>query len=523
MPHSSHRHSVVLPLLALSVLGTAVVALPAGQNGLTAVTAAGETNAVFTLDSGMRGMSLPGAQTDLVVDPPVLEEGSALIAMESPTKLQVGPFTLTAIGGGYYVTKSGDAVTVAALTTPVLISLGAARVAVPAGMQWRVHGDALARWDSGIDAWMEARKVTALPERFLLEQQERLRALPQHDLLPAPEAHVGAFAEGNGTELPEALSRRKEKWVEQVLGVLRTAVEKDDAAAVQEIFLRPELADAFSAVRAQSVISSLLFSTPRTVALQQQLLPPLVADPDLWLLLSLQPSVSTVVWTLPAPDHSSEAEAVRLLAFPFADIRGEAGNEVSWERWQQSVLASVFAAKDPVLIVDALIVRLGKLAVDREQEGYPERARFIVQTLQAIHERLQGSALSTEATQTLQVISQFDRVGIVSSQESASSVSVDSHAASSAPADAFDPAATESQARLLLQRTGAAFSLETRIIPVDARHALIENIVYAGSSRDHTLTFTLNVERAEVSGIHEGTQEYPYALGMEAFMEWIRK
>ncbi|TSC60808.1 MAG: hypothetical protein Greene041662_40 [Candidatus Peregrinibacteria bacterium Greene0416_62] len=525
MQSTFHRHYVILPLLALSVLGTGAMALHGSSPALTAVsTPVGSSQGeIFDL-SGMHGMLLDGARMNMSGDLPILEAGSVLITANQPAQLQVAAFTLTVLGGGYHVTKSGDAVTVAALTAPVLVEAGTTlRAVVPAGMQWRSAGNGLTLWGDGIAAWMDARKVTALPKRFLEEQRDALRTIPVRDLLPEPQTSVSVFAEASLPELPEAEARRREKWVEEVLGVLRFSVEAEDAANVQKLLLQPDLAEAFSTVRAQSIASTLLFRAKRTTALEQQLLPLLTKDPDLWLLLSLHPAVSTVVWTLQAPEHSSEVEAVRLLSFPFADISDDPAHAAPWNRWEEGIIASVAAAKNPESIAQELIMRLGKLALEREVDGYPERARFIARALKTLGAPVKDS-LSLEAQEMLQHLSQLDSVDIRAMTETEAPVAAVRSISASVNADAsFDASFVESRTRSILRDAGAAFSLETRIIPVSATRALVENIVFAGSIRDRTLTFTLDVERSEVLGIHEGMTEYPYAMPIQAFAEWVRK
>jgi hypothetical protein len=459
---------------------------------------------------------------DLESAVPVLEEGSALIATNAPVQLRVGAYTLLSVGGGYHVTKSGNAVTVAALSAPVLVSVGSLRAAVPAGTQWRIQGETMPRWDAGIAAWMDARKVTSLPRRFAAEQQKALNAIVVHSILPDPQTEAQTFTPAIFPALPEALDRRKEKWIESVLGALRHHVDADDAVKVQQLLLRQDLAEAFSADRAKAVATALLFTTQCSVAMQQQLLPLLLDNPDLWLLLSLHPQVSTVVWTLPAPQHGGEAEAVRLLSFPYADIGDDAGNAVAWDRWEEGLRASVLAAKEPASVAGELIVRLGRLAIDREQEGYPERARSIAHALRALQNTLQES-ISPETTAVVNELSRLDRVDVRLSAEAASPVAA-STAIAESPAfkTSFDLALTESQVRAFLRGAGAAFSLETRIIPVEAHRAHIENIVFAGATHDRTFSMTIDIVNNEISAIREGEEEYPYAMPMGAFLEWIR-
>lgn len=521
MPHPSHRHWVVLPFLMLSILGSGPASIPSGSVGIAAVTAMTDAEESVDFPSGAQAALSEGAELDVKSDPPELRQGSVLISTHAPLRLRAGAFTLLSAGGGFHVTKNGDAVTVVALTAPVLVVVGPARAAVPAGMQWRSSGESLALWESGIDAWMDSRAVTDLPKRFVAEQEERLHALAVQDTLPSPRAHLNPFAEATLPELSQARERRRDQWVEEILGVLRGRVEANDAAGVQEMLLFTDLAEALKSGRASEVASMLLFAAPRDIAMQQLLLPLLARDPDLWLLLSLHPAVSTVLWTLPAPSHDGEHAAVRLLSFPYADVGDEAANAAAWGRWEEALLAAIRASPDGESITNALVVRLGALALEREEGGYPARARCLARALASLAKG-RTADLSPRAMHALAELSTLDRVATV--DPPASKPEPDEHpAASSSVEKRFDGSAVEARARHLLQSAGAAFTLQTRIIPLNADRALVEHVVFAGRTRDHAFTFTLDVTRNAVLEIREGTTEYPYALPMEAFTEWIRK
>ncbi|OGJ59797.1 hypothetical protein A2881_00820 [Candidatus Peribacteria bacterium RIFCSPHIGHO2_01_FULL_55_13] len=521
MPRPSHRHSVILPLLALSILGTGVAANSSG--GMQAVSAPflshGQTLIVHP--SGVQGIVLEGARMDETESIPELLEGSALIVSHAPIELRVGAFRVQSIGGGYHITKSGNGITVAALTTPVLLTKGALRAVVPVGMQWKITGESLPLWKEGAQAWMDARSVRPLPKRFWDEQRELLQTILVKNTLPEARVQIPLKPEAGVAELPEAGNRRAAEWSQSVLGVLRSRVESDDVITVQELLLRPDLAEAFSTPRARSVAATLLFSDDRSSAMQQQLLPILLSQSDLWLLLSLHPAVSTVAWTLPAPAHDGETAALRLFLFPYADRSDAAGHASAWNRWQEELLASVQASADRASIGNELIIRLGALAQSREEGGYPARARFIAATIFTLSKNI--PSVSPEARETLSVLKRLDRVEGRVLADSAPSSATKALEPVDAPEALFDALFVESQAREMLRSAGAAFSLETRIIPLNAHSALVEKIVFAGNGRDRTIDFTLDIGRSEVSRIREKGEEFAYALPIGAFVEWIRR
>lgn len=520
MRHPSHRHSVILPLLALSILGTGFAAhfSPSIQAVSAPLLSHGQTLLVHP--SGVQGILLEGARIDETESVPELLEGSALITSHAPIELRAGAFRVQSLGGGYHITKSGNGITVAALTAPVLLTKGALRAVVPAGMQWKISGESLPFWKEGAQAWMDARAVRPLPKRFRDEQRELLQTILVKNALPEARVQIPLKHEAGVAELPEAGNRRAAEWSESVLGVLRSRVESDDVLTVQELLLRPDLAEAFSTPRARAVTAALLFSENLSVAMQQRLLPVLLSERDLWLLLSLHPSVSTVTWTLPAPAHDGETAALRLLLFPYADRSDAAGHASAWSRWQEELLASVQASADSASIGSELIVRLGALAESREEGGYPARARLIAATLFTLSKNI--PSVSPKARETLSALERLDRVesGALEETAPASSANIEPVAA---PAALFDALLVESQARAMLRSAGAAFSLETRVIPLNPHSALVEKIVFAGNGRDRTLDFTLDIARGEISRIREKGEEYAYALPIAAFTEWIRR
>ena len=135
---------------------------------------------------GVQGIVLEGGRIDATESIPELLEGSALIASHIPVELRAGAFRIQSLGGGYHITKSGNGITVAALTAPVLLTKGALRAVVPAGMQWKTMGESLPLWKEE-QAWMDARAVRPLPKRFRDEQSQRLQTILIKNSLPKPE------------------------------------------------------------------------------------------------------------------------------------------------------------------------------------------------------------------------------------------------------------------------------------------------------------------------------------------------
>lgn len=152
-----HRWLVATPLFALCfVLSMGDVFFPA--------TAAITASATYTTDGRTLLDTMSGAQ---------LREGTVLVFSPEWTTLQAGAFRLSGWNGGFQVTLQQGVVTVAALTTPVLISDGMHSTLIPAFMQWK--GVSLKTPDDTLQSWYAPRAVQSLPTFFV---EDVLRALP---------------------------------------------------------------------------------------------------------------------------------------------------------------------------------------------------------------------------------------------------------------------------------------------------------------------------------------------------------
>lgn len=512
---STHRHSVVLPLLALLL---AVSAMGAQKSiPLNAQSAHGLS--VHALASGGSADIAAGSIWQDGYGEALLDEGSALVHSTAPAVVRIGSLRATVLGGGAFFSRDDASVTVAAVTGPVLVEAGKAFVAVPVGMQWTLYGDVLPLIEDGADAWIAARTLSPLPDRFLREERNALAALSASYDLPAsidgdvPQVPVAVLT----LQLSEALKRRSEEWREKVLGVLRSRIEREDIAAVQEILQRNDLADIRSSPHFTAVLMELALATT-SVAMQQTLLPVLATDPDTLLLLTLEPSLTDVAWTMESGHMGTERTAARVLAFPFADTVAGAGRGFAWGRWREDFGTFLASFENPRDAAIGSLDVLGRLATLRDRQGYPERARLLAHALLE-----HAGAISSDArgADTLEQLRNLDRV---SASTSSVSVVVSAPVASSAASEhSFDPALTQARARAILQSAGALVSLQTRITAEAEAIARIDDIVFGGSGIDRTVSFLLDTERRQVSGITEGSETFPFPMPWEDFVSWVTR
>ncbi len=524
MTHRAHRHYVVLPLLLLVTVCSTIAGTRGVQRASSDLIA---DNALLPLASGGSIDIDPGSIWVSDERGGELKSGAVLVHSSAPVIAYVNTLRITMLGGAVFLSKDASSVTVAAISAPVLVQDGETFIAVPAGMQWKTGKEHLPTLKVGIPAWLAARRVSPLPGRFLSEQQRRAMELPSATLLP--EAHDGpvpsseAFLDAG--QLPQAAARSMEERRKSVLGILRFAIEHDDVKAVQNLLLRHDLGDIWESQSARDVIAALLFTSPRSVALQQLLLPAVASDPDLLLLSSLLSITDTVSWTLPTDAFGMERLAARALAFPFGDTGTDAGRELPLQRWGEDIHVLLETETYSPQALKSVIGIFGPLAILREQQGYPERARLLAKILLEHGKKVQGE-LDREADGILASLRKLDTVDIHTMSEPASSV-VDSASASSSSALGagveFDRRETERQARSALLQAGAIISLETRIVPESADIARIENIVFGGTDRDRTVSFDLNLHRGLAAHIIDGTDEYPYAMPWGDFVRWMQR
>jgi hypothetical protein len=123
-------------------------------------------------------VSLGGCATGLVsgereakIDasaPPVLHDGALLVSARGLGTIVAGDWTVSALDGAFFLTQSPQSLTVAALSAPVLVSDGDARVLIPVGSQWRAA--ALSPLTDGIAPWKSTQDMKVLPADFIRKE-----------------------------------------------------------------------------------------------------------------------------------------------------------------------------------------------------------------------------------------------------------------------------------------------------------------------------------------------------------------
>lgn len=521
MPTKRHRHFLVLPLFALSVALSTVL---------------GSFHAHLLqdpVDSPVRTIGtariLPDADADLDFEahPPVLLRGGVLFATDSIGHLRVFGRDLSIAGGAFYVSFHEEKVTIAALSAPVLVKEGAARTIIPIGQQWTMRSEKLPLLDDGITQWISARRSHPLPERFLREHLDRVTRLVSSSPSTIHTAELAWRSPLPFTifTLPAARMRVQEDEDTNVVLRLRDHVLSDNVQGALQIIADPSTARVWKSPRIHDRIVSLLLSDKCSLSMMQVLFP-LVSDGEDGLLLKLHPRLAPLAWTYTSLEPiSDESLWLMIMAFPLVDTESEGNHTFAWQRWSDALVDAVKNRNDSVSTASAFLEFLGPLVELRERAGYPKRARLLADALLRLSGIGKGD-LTPAAQEIASTLAQWDRVRLapLASQPKPTLENDQTEEGDPVRNDArYDPSLVERSARALLSSAGAIFSLETRLIPLRSGTASVEAVVFGGSSTDRTASFTLQIDRREVSEITVDGVSYPLAMPWHTFVRWVQR
>ncbi len=521
----AHRHFLAAPCFLLTIAAIALGGLGASSQEFVHWEEHPAGN-VFSL-TGVRGMVSLGGNIDISGEEIELREGSVLLSSDGLATLRASRFALLGLAGAFHATLQGDVLSVAAISSPVLILDGERRMLVPMGLQWRGTVSSLPSLDAGLGPWADARSAQSLPTHFQEDQLRRIALLPEpEETLPTSRMSLPLSFWKLSYLLPKAQERWGERWSDGVLGVLRQRIERGDEEGARALLGDPRFADALSSARGAQVLLSLLLRAPEGSNLESSILSMLQEGHEsLWLLTALHPRYRALAWTLPHPAVSEESQAALLFALPQSDILPEALLPFTLERWAQAVSS----LRDPVPFLEELVARLSPFIARLEEQGYPERARHLAQVLLFLAEP-HDSSLSLEARDLLQRMETMDQVSLdpvdwealqAPAEEEVVSGEEEKEVAD-APQD-FNAQEAEGRAYQLLREAGGLFTIETELhaLSPDVVHA--SSVVFASPAGERLFDLDIDVARGVVREVSVDGEEFPYEVPLRSFAEWARK
>ncbi|MFA7681936.1 MAG: hypothetical protein WCX61_02810, partial [Candidatus Peribacteraceae bacterium] len=267
------------------------------------------------LTHGVQAVLFPGARGEVSDGIPRITDGSILVSSAGLAEMTVGGMKMFILQGAAHITVQAETVTVAALTAPLLVDAGGRYVLIPAGMQWR--GNSLfSENGAGIEAWQNARKITATPAHFTRKQFQHLLTLSAPD---------------EQEENSSAFNREQQDLHDDVQRLISSIGQPDFARLLVDV----------------------------------------TQDERLWLLTLIHPDFYKAAWALPV-SVSPEAQRTALFVFPQADRASEGFVRPVYDLWLHDALAYLHAQDDAV--VHAFGQILQTQATEFRTHEYPLRS-----------------------------------------------------------------------------------------------------------------------------------------------------
>jgi hypothetical protein len=463
---------------------------------------------------------------------PELYDGSGLFAADGLLHVSLGNGrTVQALDGLVHLTRYDDAIVVAAISTPALVSIHEKRVLVAPGRQWRSDGSPLPSEGAGLPIWLRARETSAIPRSTLQEQVHNSALLPV-----AAEPHVQSsgglslLLPSSVPLLPGARERTDNAHRQDALRNLAAAVDARRSDTVTEQLQQGILAASLHLPDVQQALAGLLLQSADHADSAAPLAAALARNPDLWLLCTLHPRVSAVTGVFAEPLLTGDALLIDTLMLPGADVRSDPLGDMALRRWAERAADTLLDTADPLVLLEPFVHQMdGHIEALMAME-YPERAHALAARaidVVSTHVRALDPA-------SLAILDRWQRLDAVSTapvqmQDIAPPVEPSESAkpgVSTAPEQLAErtvpDAEVEAKVLALLAEAGAMFTLTTEVSITGDTTADVRKIVISTPTRDRTFSFTIDVERRTVRSVVEAGTEYLYELPLEQFMAWAR-
>ncbi len=512
-----HRLYVVLPLfLAIAWMGVSGNS-HASLLDAVSLTQSGSLTMIDTDRIALEGgrVTATGATIEI--------HESSLIAGKSLMILQADGFTVEGWNGVFEADASAQQkLTIAALTTPVLLKRDLERWIVPVGMQLTIS-DQPSALSGSIADWISARRPLALPDHYLRErlpEADRLMTLLAIHPLVADQSFLPPLI-GHNFRLPAAEQEAKKHDASQRLADLSAVLNHGDVAAFDALISNPLTGDALNHADRQDLLTvlSLALSVKRDVQILSAL-----NDADTVALLRFHPLLRDRVSL--SSDAAANARLLLLsqMLIPVSDRDEAAVSPLAVQAWQNGWQ---MLAESGALTSDTLNVVLPTITADivaLDTAGYPERARGYAAALVAGIEQLPDN-LSADALVSLdQLRSVYD---IARSVTSVDPVTVPAPAAVTAiPAAIIAPVGQvvmpENDVRSMLIAHGCMFTAQSALRQKEGGAYLVDSVVIGTPAGDTLISFTFDPVQNLVTDIEKDGQILPYSLSLEKYLEWVR-
>lgn len=493
MSTHKHRHAVVLPVFLCLVLTQAGMIRSEVRADLTAqVATAAVSDAVRLVPEG-RAVIRDGVR-------PLIEQGTVLVYGSRVVRAHVGIAELLTVHGGYFVSRQGTSVTVAAIVSPVLVRLPGQVLVVPAGSQLRLRGD------SGIGAETLGQSLQPVPHEFL----ER-RRLVITQALAASDSQMQSITDPSWREtsamsflqLPAARERVQADLQERErMDWLRSveSITPDQLGVVlQDHTLLPDESARIEVLRRTA-------HRPTLGSLVLQTVPE-----DVQWLAYVHPELQKSAW-LAYQDVAAPAIPMPvLLQFPVTDTDEKPAGEAIVRVFGRAVLSLDPEDQSRVLMA------MEPFVTQARAHGLSERLSWYAEALAPID----SAAVSPSAQSVLAALKDWDAP--VLPPEPVDPVVQHSSVASTAVVPtSFNAVEAETALRNLLQEAGAIFTTQTTLQARAPEQIVVQGIVFARGQNHNVYTLRYDSTTQMIYDIVQDGTALPYPMPLPAFAAWAR-
>lgn len=508
----AHRHVLLAPAFFVMVslmLGQATLASP--ETSLLAREATTSSRGVV-LPGG--SVLLPSLDATYSVDDVVeLHQGSMLANAHG--MLTVGfssSGSVTGWNGGFFALRERRSLTVATITTPVVVRLGSGTLLVPMGMQWTLPLGVIPT-DTGADltAFLHTNSAGPLPRSFL-EEQRRALAAPLTPAAPVARnlrTSISDVLAGHTTSL---FDRQEEQRLERITG-LEAAVSMPDMQEATRLVSASS--DLLQGDEGQALLARLLATPSLSLELRSALLGN-VTDATLQLLLTVHPLLRTE--GLLAFEGGREDLRALLLDLPLTDTQPSPLPELIIRRWSEELMTHLEHAADRDAEFLAVLRGIEQGIREQRMKQFVHRMAFYASAAKQLGARFDASLTDEQRALLVEIDKMTESpVPALPVPEAAQAVS------SAPPLTLAEVEELQEHVRAMLLEKGGLFTKKTELRADSGQKVRVAGIAFATPRGDELFSFTINPETAMLSDILRDGKESSFAVSMEQFLEWISR
>jgi hypothetical protein len=424
-----------------------------------------------------------------------LDDGTALAVAAGVLRVRAEDAVFTGFGGVFSLAIHGGDVTVAALTSPVLVEdARGIRMVVPPMRQWEYASDDIATPAERV------LHLRPLPEEFVHDALARAKNFTVTTALSHTPS-VAASLLASMPRLSTAQMRFDTDTLTDRLAALRVATASGDLKTASTLLDDPMLREVIRS-NSDDVLIGTLARTDHP-GLRILVLPLLLNDPATWMLASFHPALRDLTWFQDAPTGiSGDLELLHLFLLPASDILRDSIPNVIREGWEAHLHSVIAASATPASFLDDVVAILTTTIVRAEKDGQPARAQAYDSILQRLastfHLILSAPALPEQ--EPLQV----------------AEARTPSVATPTIPADQ-----AISQARAALDAIGILPTVQTQFSYLEPASVRVTTVVFPTPSGDQSVDFVFDASTGLAHDVRVAGQIYPYPVPLPDLRAWM--